>query len=309
MDGSLKLLYIAPETLLRTDDFEDYWFLNFLVSKARINHIVLDEAHATVESSQDFRPKYRLLGILKEYFEDVGVSCLTATASPSDILEIVKNLKLKDDFNFITHSLHRPNLHHHVLKKTDEISQMMSIITRLPKRSPGLIYCNTKEKCKNISDFLNKNGFKADFFYSTISKKEKDRVLKGFLDGSIDIVVATSAFGTGINKPDCRFVINQDMPSSMNDLLQQIGRSGRDGLPSINYTFFSQADVQKLLFIFRQSISSADRLLKAKKKLDAVLSFCENKTECRSKLLLAAYGQQLESDCGTCDNCKRVKHK
>ena len=305
MDGSLKLLYIAPETLLRVDEFNDYWFLNFLTCKARINHIVLDEAHATVESSQDFRPKYRLLGILKEYFPNTSTSCLTATASPRDIKEIAENLKLSNDFNFISHSLHRPNLHHNVLRKTDEISQLMSIITRLPKKSAGLIYCNTKEKCKNISLFLNKNGFNSEFFYSTISKKEKERILKGFLDGSIDIVVATSAFGTGINKPDVRFVINQDMPSSLNDLLQQIGRSGRDGLKSVNYTLYSQADIRKLLFIFQQSISSVDRLLKAKKKLDDVLSFCENKTECRSKLLLEAYGQNLKESCGTCDNCKR----
>lgn len=298
-------MYVAPETLLREDEFRDLWFLNFLVADGNISHIVLDEAHATVEASQDFRPKYRQLGILKEYFPDVNITCLTASASPSDILEISKNLNLSEDFKFVDHSLHRVNLHHNVVRKTEEISQLMSIITRLPKRSPGLIYCNTKEKCKRISEFLNKNGFKADFFYSTISKKEKERVLSGFLDNTIDIVVATSAFGTGINKPNCRFVINIDIPASMNDLLQQIGRSGRDGLDSYNYTFFSQTDVNKLMFIFRQSISSLDRLKKAKKKLDDVVGFCENRKVCRSQQLLQAYGQTIVKDCGTCDNCKR----
>lgn len=194
-------------------------------TKGNITHIVLDEAHGVVESSQDFRPKYKQLGVLKEYFPDVNISCFTATATPSDILEITTSLGVNDTVSLIDHSLQRDNLHYTVLRKTDEIAQMMGIIRQFPKRTSGLIYCNTKDKCKRISDYLNSQGYKAEYFYSTISKKDKVRILEGFLNGTIDIVVGTSAFGTGINKPNVRFVLNIDTPDSFNSLLQQCGRS------------------------------------------------------------------------------------
>ena len=183
----------------------------------------------------------------------------------------------------------------------------MNIIVRLPKRSAGLIYCNTKEKCKIISEYLNKNGFKTDYFYSTVSKKEKKRIQDSFLNNEIDIVVATTAFGTGINKPNVRFVINIDIPSGMNDLLQQGGRAGRDGLPSNVYTFFSPLDVNKLQFILRMSVSSPIRLQKAYNKLNLVVNYCKDMDTCRRQLLLKQYGQEYPQDCGQCDNCKRMR--
>lgn len=153
------------------------------------------------------------------------MSCFTATATPSDILEISTSLGVNESISLIDHSLQRDNLHYTVLRKTDEIAQMMGIIRQYPKGTSGLIYCNTKDKCKRVSDYLNSQGYKAEFFYSTISKKDKVRILEGFLKGTIDIVVGTSAFGTGINKPNVRFVLNIDTPDSFNSLLQQCGRS------------------------------------------------------------------------------------
>lgn len=187
-----------------------------------MSHIIIDEVQAVSESSQDFRPKYKQLGILKEYFPNVNISCFTATATPSDILEITTSLNIKDSVKVIDHLLHRENLHFTVMRKTDEIAQLMGIVRQFTKGTSGLVYCNTKEKCKQISEYLNRQGFKAEFFYSTISKKEKYRILEGFIDGSIPIVVATTAFGTGINRGPVRFVVNIDTPSGINDMVQQL---------------------------------------------------------------------------------------
>lgn len=259
-----------------------------------------------VESSQDFRPKYKQLGVLKEYFPTINIACFTATATPSEILEISSSLGIQETVKVIDHPLHRPNLHHFVLRKTDEISQLMGVVRQYSKGTSGLVYCNTKEKCKQISDFLNKQGYKSEFFYSTISKKEKVRILEGFLDGSIPIVCATSAFGTGLNKSNVRFVMNIDTPPGINDLVQQIGRSGRDGEISKCYTLYSPSDVQTMKYILRMSISSPIRLKKAYDKVDQVVNYCKDKVTCRSQLLVNHFGQTLDKPCGTCDNCLRV---
>lgn len=300
-DRSLKLLYVAPETLLNED------LLCFLSCDCNVVHIVIDEAHAMVESSQDFRPKYKQLGILKEYFTDTPFTALTATASVDDIAEVKDLLGFKDNFNRFIHDLDRPNLTWNVMRKTDEISQLLSIITRFPKGSSGLIYCNTKDKCKVISEYLNRNGYKSDYFYSTVSKKEKKRIQDAFLNNEIDIIVATSAFGTGINKPNVRFVVNIDVPLGMNDLLQQGGRAGRDGLPSFIFTIFSPVDINKLKYILRMSVSSPIRLKKAYDKLQKITNHCLDKKTCRRHLLLEHYGQTYsKSSCNSCDNCLRM---
>lgn len=301
----MKLLFVAPETLLKENEYEEKYFLDYLSTKCNITHIVLDEAHGVVESSQDFRPKYKQLGILREYFPEVNIACYTATATPSDILEITTSLGIQDTVKLIDHQLHRENLHYTVLRKTDEVCQMMGVIRQYPKGTSGLIYCNTKDKCKQVSDYLNKQGFNSAFFYSTISKKEKNRVLEGFLNGEIDIVVGTSAFGTGINKSNVRFVLNLDTPPGINDMIQQLGRSGRDGEISKCYTLYSPSDIQTLKYILRMSISSPIRLQKAYNKLDDVTNFCKNKEDCRSSLILSYFGQTLNKPCGTCDNCLR----
>lgn len=303
-DKSLKLLYIAPETLLRTNDYDELWFLDFLKCECDINHIALDEAHAVVESSQDFRPKYRQLGVLKEYFDCIPFTCLTATATLENIREITSLLSMTD-YTLFDHHLYRPNLHQNVIRKIDETYQLMSLLQKYSKDTTGLIYCNTKEKCKTVSEYLNRNGYNSDYFYSTIGKKEKKRILDGFINGSINIVVATTAFGTGINNDKVRFVFNLDIPTSLNDHVQQGGRSGRDGDPADIYTFYHPADVTKLKFILRKSISSPIRLKKSCDVLDEVVAYCLNSKQCRNKLLLQAYNQTLESDCGTCDNCRK----
>lgn len=302
-DKSLKLLYIAPETLLRTNDYDELWFLDFLKTECSINHIALDECHAVVQSSQDFRPKYRQLGILKEYFEDIPFTCLTATATKDNIQEITSLLGMTD-YTVFDHHLYRPNLHQNVIRKIDEMYQLMSLLRQYTKTTTGLIYCNTREKCKEISDYLNKNGYNTAYFYSTIGKKEKKRILDGFIDGSISKIICTSAFGTGINKDNVRFVINLDVPASLNDYVQQAGRSGRDGLVSNIYTFYHPSDITKLKYILRMSTTSPIRLRKSYEVLDEVVDYCLNTKQCRNQLLLQAYNQTLEKDCGTCDNCK-----
>lgn len=191
-DGTLKLLFIAPETLLRTDSYGDYWFLNFLINESKISHIVLDEAHAVVESSGDFRPLYRRLGVVREYFKsaglDVPITCLTATATPSEILEITSNLGM-EDFEVFDHHLYRPNLHYNVIRKLDERRQLMSLLANYNKDTQGLIYCNTRKKCEEVKEYLNRQGFNTEFFHSLLPKKQKKRILDGFVDGSIKIVI------------------------------------------------------------------------------------------------------------------------
>ena len=263
--------------------------------------------HAVVESSQDFRPKYRQLGILREYFTDeyhTPLTVLTATASIPDILEISKNIKMDKDLDLFDHHLFRSNLHYNVIKKIDEHKQLMSLLSKYGVGTQGLIYCNTRQKCEDLCSYLNRQGFKAEFFHSTLSKKEKTRILDGFVNDTIKIVIATSAFGTGINVAAVRFVINLDMPPSFNDCLQQMGRAGRDGLISQCYIFYSPQDINTLKFILRQSVKSPDRLRKAYKNVDSIVDFCKNIKDCRSRLLLKHYGQDLQENCNTCDNCK-----
>lgn len=278
--------------------------LCFLVGDCLINHIVIDECHAMVEASQDFRPKYKQLGILKEYFPIVPYTALTATASAEDIEEINSLISFKEDFNKFIHNLDRPNLSYHVVKKVDEVAQLMGVVTRLPKKSSILVYCNTRDKCKIVSDFLNKNGYKSDYFYSTITKSKKKQIQDDFLEGTLDIIVSTTAFGTGINKPNVRAVVNLDIPASMNDLLQQGGRAGRDGLPSSVYVLYSPHDANKLRFILQKTVSSPLRLIKSYQKLDSVLNYAKDRSTCRRTYLLRYYGQALETEfCGNCDNC------
>lgn len=235
----------------------------------------------------------------------MNIACYTATATPSEILEITTSLNIQETVKLIDHDLHRSNLHYTVLRKTDEVAQMMGVIKQYPKGTSGLIYCNTKEKCKLLSEYLNRQGYKSDYFYSTIAKKEKNRILEGFLDGSIEIVIGTSAFGTGINKSNVRFVLNIDIPDSMSSLLQQCGRSGRDGEVSKCYTLYSPSDVQTLKYILRVSTTSPPRLKKSYAILDSVADFCKDKVNCRSQSLLNYFGQSLTNSCGSCDNCLR----
>lgn len=296
------MLYIAPETLLNET------LLVYLFEKCLISQIVLDESHCCVEASQDFRPKYKQLGILRDYFPDIPYTALTATANESDINEIAEILQLKENYNKFIHNLDRSNISYHVIKKTNETEQLERLLKSYPKNTCGLIYCNTKDKCQQVSNHINKLGYKSEFFYSTISKKEKRRIQEAFLKNEIDIVVATTAFGTGINKPNVRFVINSDIPSGMNDLVQQLGRGGRDGLPTDGYVFYSGQDVTKLKFILRQSITSPSRLNQAYRKLDLVVNYCRETQICRRQMLLHHYGQPMKvAFCDNCDICKRLK--
>lgn len=300
-DKTLKLLYIAPETLLKEE------LLEFLQCVATINHIAIDEAHALSQSSQDFRPKYRQLLMLREYFPEQPYTALTATATIDDIEEIIISLGYSSDFNMFTHNLHRDNLKHNVLRKVNELPEVMELLQKYPKGTSGIIYCNTKAKCSKISEYINRNGYKSEAFFSTVTKTKKKQILETFLSNDVDIVVATSAFGTGINKPNIRFIINVDIPSSMNDLLQQCGRAGRDGLDSDTYVLYSPDDVGLLKYIFKMSFKSIVRLQQAHKKLDEVVYYLNNRRTCRSKQLLNAYGQDLpegQTSCGGCDVCK-----
>lgn len=302
-DKSLKLLYMAPETLLKLNEHEEYVWLNYFSESCTINHIAIDEAHSILEASQDFRPKYKKLKIVIDHFleHNIPVTALTATCSPSGIQEVMQSLDVKE-YQIYSHHLHRENLHFKSVLKVDEKIQLLQILKKY-KNSKGLIYCNTRNKCEIVSEYLNTLGKKTAYFHSTIKKSDKLKILNDILNGQIDCVICTSSFGTGVNIPDIRYVINLDIPDSFNTLLQQWGRAGRDGNSSDCYVLYSREDVGILKFIFKKSIKSPVRLSKAYKELDEVYKFCLSTYSCRSEQLLNYYGQNLNNNLCNCDYC------
>ena len=291
-----KLLYVAPESLTKPENIA-------LLKEIKISFYAIDEAHCISEWGHDFRPEYRRI---RAIVEDIGVApiiALTATATPKVQSDIQKNLGMTDAKVFKS-SFNRPNLYYEIRDKSDPKREIIRFIKQHPHKS-GIIYCLSRKKVEELSELLNVNGIRALPYHAGLDAKTRAENQDMFLSEEVDVIVATIAFGMGIDKPDVRFVIHYDIPKSIEGYYQETGRAGRDGKEGICIAFYSYKDIQKLEK-FMQGKPVAEQEI-GKQLLQETVAYAES-NQCRRKLLLNYFGETYDKDnCGACDNCIHPK--
>ena len=296
LSGATKLLYVAPESLTKAENVA-------LLKEIKISFYAVDEAHCISEWGHDFRPEYRRI---RNIIEEIGVApiiALTATATPKVQSDIIKNLGMTDATVFKS-SFNRPNLYYEIRDKADPKRDIIKYIKQHPGRS-GIIYCLSRKKVEELAELLNINGIKAAPYHAGLDAKTRADNQDRFLMEEIDVIVATIAFGMGIDKPDVRFVIHYDIPKSIEGCYQETGRAGRDGKVGECITFYSYKDIQKLEK-FMQGKPIAEQEI-GKQLLMETVAYAESNS-CRRKLLLNYFGEEYNvENCGACDNCLHPK--
>ena len=299
ISGKTKLLYVAPESLTRSHTIE------FLKS-INIAFVAVDEAHCISEWGHDFRPEYRRLRSIVENINKVPIVALTATATPKVQLDIQKNLGMTDAQVF-KDSFNRDNLYYEVRPKFNLEKDIIQFIKNHEGKS-GIIYCLSRKKVEEVSEFLKVNGIKALPYHAGLDAPTRANNQDQFLMEDVDVIVATIAFGMGIDKPDIRFVIHHDIPKSIEGYYQETGRAGRDGGEGHCLTFYAYKDIEKLeKFLAKKSLSEQEV---GKQLLHEMVSYSESAV-CRRRMLLNYFGQEYdEKECNKhCDNCKNPKEK
>ena len=292
----VKLLYIAPERLASED------FIIFL-SMLEISLIAIDEAHCISEWGHDFRPEYRNLKSLRIIFPESPIIALTATATEKVRTDILKQLSLRDPEIFIS-SFNRKNLNLRVVEKKKSMERIVKILKEYKDKS-AIIYCFSRKDSENIAEKLRYNGFNALPYHAGLNNEIKKHNQELFIKDKVNIIVATIGFGMGINKPDVRLIIHHTFPKTLEGYYQEIGRAGRDGLPSDCILFYSRGDKRKHEF-FIDKIESQPTQNNARAKLLQVMNYCENNS-CRRKQTLKYFGEDfLEDNCGACDSCLKL---
>ncbi|WP_454916511.1 DNA helicase RecQ [Xanthobacter sediminis] len=291
--GDLDLLYVAPERLL-TDSF-----LN-LLSGAHIALFAIDEAHCVSQWGHDFRPEYRQLTVLHERFPGVPRIALTATADGPTRREIVERLALEEGREFLS-SFDRPNIRYRIVPKANPKAQLHAFL-KAHEGEAGVIYCMSRAKVEATAEMLSTQGLTALAYHAGLDADTRARHQDRFLKEEGVVMVATVAFGMGIDKPDVRFVVHLDLPKSIEAYYQETGRAGRDGLPSEALLLYGVEDVAKLIQFVSSSDAPEARKFVERQKLDALLGLCET-AQCRRQVLLAYFDEELAEPCGNCDTC------
>jgi ATP-dependent DNA helicase RecQ len=298
-DGKTKLLYVAPESLTKEDNIA---FFN----EIKISFFAIDEAHCISEWGHDFRPEYRRLRPIIEQIGTVPIIALTATATPKVQQDIQKNLGM-NEANLFKSSFNRANLYYEVRPKQNVIKEIIKYVKSQQGKS-GIVYCLSRKKVEELAETLQVNGIKALPYHAGLEAKERAKTQDAFLMEDIDVIVATIAFGMGIDKPDVRFVIHHDIPKSLEGYYQETGRGGRDGGEGNCITFYSHDDIVKLEKFMKGKPVAEQEI--GKQLLTETVSYAET-SSCRRKFLLHYFGEEFdEANCGgMCDNCRNPKQK
>ena len=292
-EDRIKLLYVAPEGLL-TDRIMS------ILGPLKIDCLTIDEAHCISEWGHDFRPEYRQLAKVRQQFPDAVCIALTATATPRVQQDIMDSLGFEKSNEFIA-SFDRDNLFLEITTKYDADGQTLDFLKKYPDQS-GIIYCLTRRQVDELAAFLKANNFSVLPYHAGLEDGERRRNQELFIKDDVQIMVATIAFGMGINKPNVRFVVHYDLPKNIESYYQQIGRAGRDGLPARCLLLFGYGDLQKIRYFIDQIKDLQERKI-ALLHLDEFVRFCESHL-CRRVPLLRYFGEKYsKQNCGTCDNC------
>jgi len=290
--GELDLLYVAPERLMMPE------FLERLVS-SKLALFAIDEAHCISQWGHDFRPEYTRLGQLRALFPGVPLVAMTATADPETRKDIVRQLGIEQATVYLA-GFDRPNITYNVVAKQKPFAQLSSFLSSRHTEC-GIVYALSRKRVVEVAERLCQAGFRAAAYHAGLPDEERRRVQEAFRRDDLRIVVATVAFGMGIDKPNVRFVVHYDMPKSVESYYQETGRAGRDGLPSEALMLFGMGDVMTARKLIETS-GNAGRVQVELQKLNAMVSYAEALT-CRRRALLAYFGDLRQDDCGNCDIC------
>ncbi|MBE9094775.1 DNA helicase RecQ [Tychonema sp. LEGE 07203] len=300
LEGKIKLLYVAPERLLGERFLP---FLDIVAEKLGISAFAIDEAHCVSEWGHDFRPEYRQMQRVRDRYPNIPIMALTATATERVRQDIIQQLNLRNPYIHVA-SFNRPNLYYEVRPKTKHsFAQVLQIIQK--KGGSGIIYCLSRKKVDEVAYKLQQSGIQALPYHAGMSDVDRTTNQTRFIRDDVQVMVATVAFGMGINKPDVRFVIHHDLPKNLEGYYQESGRAGRDNEPSHCTLFFGFGDVKTIEYIIEQKPDEQEQRI-ARQQLRRVINYAES-SECRRTVQLNYFGDSFPGNCGNCDNCCNKK--